>query len=330
MSYIALLDPALMNHQGQLSTNLGDLIIYESVSKILTALFPKMEIVRIASHVALDVKQQKMVNEAEFAFVGGTNIFLSDYNTFRLLKLKDSSFLLWLNPGIKNLIFLGVGWGNGYGDPITWKTKIFYDKILHKDYIQSARDNYSAQKISPIRHCLNTSCPTLWELNGFETNRTKGNQTECLFTLTDYSKNVVHDTTLIQICLDHFDKLSFFPQGLLDKNYIESLAIYQKNKEKITILPHNIAAYNEYVSQNEDFVFVGTRLHGGIKCMQAGKSTLIIGVDNRALEISKDIGLSVVMRNDYNGIRAWLRGEKLFGKLHIPEDNIQTWKKQFQ
>ncbi len=330
MSYIVLLDPALMNHEGQLSTNLGDLIIYESAAKILEELFPHTEIVRIASHAALNRQQQNIVNQADFAFVGGTNIFLSDYNTFRLLKLKNSSFLLWLNPGVKNLIFLGVGWGNGYGSPITWKTKLFYQKLLSNKYIQSARDDYSAQKINPIRRCLNTSCPTLWELNGFDANRTNTQHTKCLFTLTDYAKNIEHDTQLIQICLDYFDKLSFFPQGLLDKVYLESLPIYQKNKAKINILPHHIAAYNEYVMQNEDFTFVGTRLHGGIKCMQEGKSALIIGVDNRAMEISRDTGLSVVMRNDYEGIKKWLSGEKLFSKLNIPIDNIQTWKNQFQ
>ena len=329
MSYIALLDPALMNHEGQLSTNLGDLIIYESVNKILNELFPHKEIVRIASHAALNRQQQNIVNQADFAFVGGTNIFLSDYRDFRLLKLKNDDFLFWLNPGVKNLIFLGVGWGKGYGSPITWKTKIFYDKILNNNYIQSARDEYSAQKISPIRTCLNTSCPTLWDLAGFNTNR-KTRTSNCLLTLTDYAENIENDTTLINICFDFFEKVAFFPQGNKDKEYLCSLPIYQKNKEKFDILPHKIESYGAYISQNEDFTFVGTRLHGAIKCMQAGKSALIIGVDNRAMEIGKDTNLAVVKRDDYEGIKNWLSGNHKENTIHLPLQNIQKWKNQFQ
>src|ERR1039457_4331431 len=108
MSHIALLDPSLMNHEGNLSANLGDLIIYDSVNKIIAGLFPSKEIIRISSHVPLEKKHQQIVNNAEFAFVGGTNIFLSDYSGYRLLKLKNDSSLLWLFPGVKNLIFLGV------------------------------------------------------------------------------------------------------------------------------------------------------------------------------------------------------------------------------
>lgn len=330
MSYIVLLDPALMNHEGLLSTNLGDLIIYESVAKILEELFPKTEIVRIASHAALNRQQQNIVNQADFAFVGGTNIFLSDYNTFRLLKLKNSSFLLWLNPGVKNLIFLGVGWGNGYGSPITWKTKLFYQKLLSNKYIQSSRDEYSAQKISPIRPCLNTSCPTLWELADFETSRKNINTKTALLTLTDYAQNTAADSTLIDICLSYFDKLDFFPQGSKDKEYLLSLPIYQKNREKIHILPHKIAAYYDYIAENENFTFVGTRLHGGIKCMQQGRDALIIGVDNRAVEIGKDTHLPVIDRKNYEGIKSWLSGESDKKSLNLPLQNIEKWKNQFQ
>lgn len=330
MSYIALLDPSLMNHEGDLSTNLGDIIIYESVNRVLGELFPRTEIVRVASHAALNRQQQQIINQADFAFVGGTNIFLSDYRGFRLLKLKESSFFLWLNPGVKNLIFLGVGWGNSYGNPITWKTKFFYNQLLSHKYIQSARDEYSAQKISPVRQCLNTSCPTLWELAGVEATRKNMRTKTALLTLTDYAENADDDSTLIDICLSYFDKLDFFPQGSKDKEYLLSLQIYQKNKEKIHILPHNISDYYNYIAQNQDFTFVGTRLHGGIKCMQQGRDALIIGVDNRALEIGKDTHLPVIDRKNYEGIKCWLSGESDKKYLHLPLQNIEKWKNQFQ
>lgn len=51
------------------------------------------------------------------------------------------------------------------------------------------------------------------------------------------------------------------------------------------------------VLANEDIDFVGTRLHGGIRALQKKKRSLIIAVDNRAIELGADTGLPVIDRS---------------------------------
>jgi hypothetical protein len=329
MSYITLLDPSLMDHELRPSTNLGDVIIYNSVRKILDELFPKMEIIRIASHVPLLKKHFEIIRKSEFTFVGGTNIFTSDIvNGFRLLPIKKEGNLNWLFPGLRNLIFLGVGWGIGYNSPINLKTRIYYRRLLSKKFIHSARDSYSANKMNGIIEVCNTSCPTMWTLNQYEVNR-KENNTQCLLTLTDYHQDIDLDTQLIKMCLDNFSTITFFPQGIDDLKYLSSLEIYKSNRDKFNLLPHNIELYYNFV-MNEKFTFVGTRLHGGILCMQMRKDAIIVGIDNRATEMGKDTGLPVIKRNEFSLLQKWFNKEPIYSPIQLPVNNIQNWRRQFQ
>lgn len=50
LNYITLLDPSLNDNNGTPALNLGDIIIYDSVKKILAELFPAIEVVRLSSH----------------------------------------------------------------------------------------------------------------------------------------------------------------------------------------------------------------------------------------------------------------------------------------
>ena len=47
-----------MNNDGAESTNLGDLIIFESVLENIQLLFPQKELVRVSSHVPLENKHR--------------------------------------------------------------------------------------------------------------------------------------------------------------------------------------------------------------------------------------------------------------------------------
>ncbi len=309
MGEIVLLDPSLMNHAGDLSINLGDVIIYDSVKKILNELFPKEDIIRIASHAPLEKQHFDLIKNSKFTFVGGTNIFTSDIvNGFAQLPIKYDKRRRWIFPGIKNIIFLGAGWGVGYNLPISLRTKIFYKIIMNSRILHSARDSYSAKKMSKLANIINTSCPTAWDLNGININRKKI-ESICLLTLTDYNQNKYHDSKLLELCLANFSKIVFFPQGQWDMDYLNSLDIFKGNKDRFVILPHDIYVYFDFVD-NENYTYVGTRLHGGIRCLQAGRSAAIIGIDNRALEMSRDIGLPVIARDDLSLLEQWLTMRK--------------------
>ncbi len=330
MSHIALLDPALKNHQGDLPTNLGDIIIYDSVKRVLGELFPKFDIVRISSHVPLKREHFRIIKQAEFTFIGGTNILTSDIvNGYRQLPIKrEDNKWMWLFPGLNNIILFGVGWGSGYKLPISQRTKIYYKRMLSKNYIHSLRDSYSANKMKKLVKIVNTSCPTLWGLAKTKVNRV-GTEDNCLFTLTDYRNDKQKDSLLIETCMANFSKLTFFPQGEQDLEYLNSLEIYNKNKDKFNILPHCINTYYEF-AQNESYTYVGTRLHGGIHCLQVGRDAVIMSVDNRATEMASDTGLPVIKREELKTLQEWLNGKPIFENIELPIDNIEIWKNQFQ
>lgn len=327
---IVLLDPALQDHEGNPSTNLGDLIISESNLAVLNYLFPGKEIIRLSSHSFLEKKHRDMINQSRYCFVGGTNILGSDMMTWRLLQLRKGR-LLWLFPGVNNLILMSGGWGQGYGLPITFKTKELYKRILHKEILHSVRDLYTENKLlteTKVK-AIHTSCASAWRLNGLETNLHK-TESDCLFTITDYAKNEEEDNSFIEQLIASFQRLYFFPQGAMDTEYLHSLPVYKNNREKFAELPRSYTEYKAFV-KSQSFVYIGTRLHGGILCLDHQHPALILGTDNRAKEMAKSIYLPVISRNDTASLARWLNREKLFEhNIELPLNNIKTWKEQFK
>lgn len=328
-NYITLLDPALQDNNGTESRNLGDLIISESIVAVLRELFPSKQILRISTHVEIEPQKRRQINDAFLSFIGGTNLITSDIYEYKQFVVRNGK-LLWLFPSVKNLILLGCGWGVGYGNPMRFKTKFFYRRILHPGYIHSLRDQYSSDKLhneAGIK-TTNTSCPTTWSLPDFY-DPLSGFSNTCLFTLTDYNTNKETDEHLLKVIISRFDKIVFFPQGFEDIAYIRSLDSYQKNKQRIVLLPHDYQEFKNFIANNS-LTYIGTRLHAGIKCMEYKHKSAIIAIDNRAAEIAKDILLPVYSRFDYSALINWLNGEAFFNQgLRIPCNAISEWKKQF-
>ena len=106
------------------------------------------------------------------------------------------------------------------------------------------------------------------------------------------------------------------------------MTIYKSNKEKIRILNDIDEFYS--VIESDSIIYIGTRLHGGIKAMQKGVQSLILSIDNRAKEISKDINLPIAERSDIKSVESWLEGNTTFQNIKLNLDNIRTWKSQFE
>lgn len=85
--------------------------------------------------------------------------------------------------------------------------------------------------------------------------------------------------------------------------------------------------YDEVLKEDVDYI--GTRLHGGIKALNAGRRSLIIAVDNRAIEISKDTGLPVIGRDEFKTMLENKINDSIQPKIVLPTDNIVAWKNQF-
>jgi hypothetical protein len=332
MKKIVLFDPALNDNTGLRSTNLGDCIISQASTEVLDNLFSgNAEVIRVSTHAPLGIKERKIIKEADLSFVGGSNLLSSELLIYNQWKMHDNnSFFRYLISDIGKVILLGVGWWQYQRDP-DFITKWFYRGLLHEDFDHSVRDEYTKNKLLNIkgRRFINTSCHTTWGLDGIKIDKENFRNDTVLVTLTDYNTNSTYDSALIEILLEHYKILLFFPQGANDLVYFEGLEIYQRNKHRVRILERKLSVFEDIVI-NGEIDYIGTRLHGGIRCLQKGIQSLILSVDNRAIEIKKDINLPVVERSDLNGIKNWIEGRSNYGSIHLDIKSIKTWKEQFR
>lgn len=328
---VALFDPSLWTNEGERSINLGDVIIHEAVDKYLKIIFSGSEFTRLSSHRLPSGKLLEEVQKSSFVFFGGTNALSSDLKKYNQWKLPVPNRLVWpfMFP-VNDVILMGVGWWQ-YQDSPTEYTRAFYKRALSHKYVHSVRDSYTEQKLRQLGfdNIVNTGCPTMWELNGLDVAARKGGTENCLFTLTDYMKNPGADDKVIEeILAGYKGRIFFFPQGSQDLEYIASLGSYQKHSRRITVINRTFEDYVATLTEN-DVDYIGTRLHAGIKALQLKKNVLILSVDNRAAEISKDTGLPVVSRDEIEKISLWIGGKKMFNEIRMPEGAIEQWKKQF-
>lgn len=324
---IVILDPSMRNHQGKPSINLGDVIIREAIDRFMESVFRGATVHRLSTHQYLEECHYDLIEQSDFVFIGGTNLLSSDVETYNQWKLSDH---FQRSPRIKNVILFGVGWWQ-YQDRPTNNTTEFYNAILSKSWIHSARDSYTVMKLADmgIQNAVNTSCPTVWGLNGIEPNRKDTTCQNCIFTLTDYYRNPLSDTRLIEIILSSYrEKIFFFPQGSEDLNYINTLEIFDTNRSRIQVLAHSIEALDDCIHAGK-INYIGTRLHTGTRCLQTGIDSLIVAVDNRATEIGKDINLPVVNREELFRVEEWIAGERIFRPISLPMLDIELWKGQF-
>ena len=127
---------------------------------------------------------------------------------------------------------------------------------------------------------------------------------------------------MVELLRAHYRTLYFFPQMQDDYAYFRAFGW-----DDIAIAATTTDTYTRFL-RNEDVDFIGTRLHGGIRAMQCGRRALIVAIDNRATEISRDTGLPGVARGDLDGIERWIEGGAAT-TLRLPQDAIDQWKAQF-
>lgn len=331
MRKIILFDPSIRNEFFEPSINLGDLIIYESISKVLKSNFPRHEIIRISTHQEISNKQIRLIKGAEFSIVGGTNLLSSNLREYNQWKSNFKKNLFKL-PVVNNAVLLGVGWWQYQSSPAK-NTKKFYKRLLSNSFQHSVRDSYSHSMLNKtgVLNVLNTSCPTTWDLNELSVDNKIIDPKNVLLMLTDYHPNYDVDNEILKIVLSRVsNKIYFYPQGSGDLAYLKGSEIYKKNSDKFILLNHEHNEFDKFIKSEKDFIYIGSRLHGGIKCLQNGIYSLILANDNRAIEISKDINIPVIERDDFNAINLWLDGLSTFGRIKVPESNIDKWINQFK
>jgi len=305
------------------SENIGDFIIMDSVKRELYELFNDGMFFHSLTHDKISTASYRLNKISDYSFIGGTNLLSSNMNSYNQWKINlfDSMFL-------RNIVLMGVGWWQYQGRPNLY-TKYLLKKVLHKDIIHSVRDSQAENMLKEIgiKNVINTGCMTMWRLTKKHcSNIPKTKAKNVVFTLTDYNKNIQKDQELIDILNSNYENIYFWPQGSGDLDYLKSFS----NIENVKILGGNLFSYDALLeSENLSLDYVGTRLHAGIRALQKSRRTIIIGIDNRAEEISKDFNLKVLSRKDIYKLEKVLQND-FITDITINEENINIWKKQFQ
>ncbi|RYG05315.1 MAG: polysaccharide pyruvyl transferase family protein [Chitinophagaceae bacterium] len=304
------------------TTNMGDFIIYEAVYKHLRGIFPTAFLTNYPSqiHTSYDAKQSigsQMIN-----FIGGTNLLSSNM---------DEYYQWHIDPVdryyIKNKVLLmGVGWWQYQPKPNAYTSKLL-NTVLSKDYLHSVRDSYTLGQLKSIgiTNVVNTTCPTLWELSPEHcaTVRTKKGR-KVITTLTFYKKNEDLDRRMLEILVDNYEEVFLWVQGVEDVSYMKRIF---PAHEQVKLVPPTIEAYNT-ILEDPEIEYLGTRLHAGVRAIQKGVRTLILAVDNRAIEIGKDTNLNVISIKEVEKSLEFVNNDYVTD-IKLPVGEIERWKAQF-
>lgn len=129
---------------------------------------------------------------------------------------------------------------------------------------------------------------------------------------------------MIQILRKNYRKLYFWAQGTGDVQYLSELG---EKTEDIVIID-SLEQYTNLL-KNQKIDFVGVRLHAGIHALNNQRRTIIIAIDNRAIEMGKDTKLPIVLRDEIENKLEKMINSSFETKIEIPTDNINKWKAQY-
>jgi polysaccharide pyruvyl transferase WcaK-like protein len=220
---------------------------------------------------------------------------------------------------------MGVGWKK-YQSKANCFAKLFYKPLLSKKYLHSVRDSYTENQMRAMGYdnVINTACPTTWDLTPEHCAAIpKTKRESVVFTITDYAKDPQRMKMMLDSIRMNYKKIYFFQQSVGDLEYLKEIT----DIGDLCIISPTLKAYDQLL-ENEHPDFVGTRLHGGIRALQHSCRALIIGIDNRAAELSKDIHLPVLPVESLDQLGCILQnGWKI--ALTLPRKNIEIWKAQF-
>lgn len=313
MRKIVLYNPSLS------SLNKGDDIIYDSAFRVINELFPDSFFVNISTHLPVSNIYLNLIKDAKLRFVLGTNLLMP--NLFSRFRQWDINLLN--SKKIGPVVLLGAGWWQ-YQEKINLYTKLVYKNVLSHDVVHSVRDSYTEQRLKSIgfRNVVNTGCPTMWELTPEHCLKIPVKKGKVVIsTITDYKPDPKSDVKMFQILLQNYETVYLWLQGYNDYQYFNSLEI----KAPIKLISPELSEYDKILSSKLEVDYIGTRLHAGIRALQKGRRSIIIGVDNRAKEKQKDFNLNVLDRRDLKELDN-LINTSFKTDITIPLDAIKYWK----
>lgn len=286
-SRIVLFNPSL------LTDNIGDQIIIRYCRDILCQLFPDSKFIDVSTHVIPSEALLPTIQSADLKLVCGTNILTSYIEKWWNWRLSDG-FRKKLQ--YRTVVLFGVGW-NSYQGECSDYTRMIYKSLLHPSLFHAVRDQYSADRLTKagIKNTLNTGCPTMWRFTPSFCKSIPSTKAKSVITsVTDYRKDMDADNAMLRILDRNYDTIYIWLQGKKDLEYLSTL-----NVPDHSVIIDSIDAFDEKLVSGE-IDYVGTRLHAGIYALNHQVRSIIIGVDNRSLEIASDTRLPVIDRSRMN------------------------------
>lgn len=326
MRNIAIMDTSIM------SFNIGDQIIMESAKRELQQIIKDAFVVNMPTHSPLyhwyefslrhEDGFRKKLNSVDLKFVCGTNLIEKN-----MMKRKNSWNINLLDTKFFNeFILVGVG-TDGLTQIANFYTRKLYNRALSHKFIHSTRDEKTKIFLESIGfRAINTGCVTIWPLTKKHCSEIPIKKSDSVvFTITDYAQNAKADELMINILCKQYSNIFCWLQGIEDEAYLKTLNI--KYKDKIKFIPSSMKAYNDFLCSN-DCDYVGTRLHAGIKAMQMKKRAIIVGVDNRAMDMCNTYHINLIKRDNIEKLFEFINSE-IITDVAIDESKIQRFLNQF-
>ncbi len=302
--------------------NLGDCIIAESAKEQLAGILNGNFVVDISTHLPISHFYADFLADADLRFVLGTNLLRNEMK--RKFRQWDIDF--YSAKKLFPSVLMGVGWQND-GCSLTYTARRLYQRVLQNaPYMHSVRDAYTKEQLLKIgiTNALNTGCPSMWKFTRDYCRTIPTEKAEnVVFTVTDYSPQPDLDGGIVQLLKKHYKTVYVWLQGYHDYDYIEECGF----ANDVTIIPPELSAYDALLLR-PDVEYIGTRLHGGIRALQHGRRTMILAVDERAIEKQRDFALPVIRRTEYEQLEQLIDRSRPTD-IHIPEHAITQWKAQF-
>lgn len=302
------------------SSNLGDHIIMDAVNQIAGTLFAEDFVINIATHQRIHPLDLPTLRGYDLALVGGTNLLKND-NLLRpqwQIGMKEVAVLR------NKAVLLGVGWWQYQDRAVSRYSRLLYRNLLSDRHQHAVRDSYTLKKLASIgiTNVINTGCPTVWDLDQTHCAAIDPHPQEVVVTtITDYMRDPVRDRKMLETLKQSYKEVHVWVQGSRDLEYVQSLC------EGLRFIAPKLDAFDRFL-ETQDCDYVGTRLHAGIRALQKKRRAIIIGIDNRALEMQKDIRLPVLDRREIETL-----GERIAKAepvdLQVDHSAIYRWKSQF-
>jgi polysaccharide pyruvyl transferase WcaK-like protein len=300
-------------------TNLGNRIIMDAVCRELMGLFPHDFFYHVPAHEYVRAGRD-LVDEADYIFVAGTNLLSSNMG-------KTSVWRLRLTDGFwrSRICLMGVGWWQWQKQAPDMRTRLLLSKVLSRQHDHSVRDSYTARRLASLGFkALNTGCPTLWRLTDDHSAQVPSHKADrVLITFTEYNQTPEEDVLLFETVRKNYSKVYFWPQMYGDYRYA------RKNcGNSLEFIDPSLEALDDFLGR-ESVDYIGTRLHAGIRALQYKRRSIIVGIDNRAIEMGKDFNLPVLDRKDIaRDLSSRIKGV-WETRVRLDHAAIDSWKRQF-